>query len=64
MGGICCEDMFAEYYLELSLTKNGMTAWELIQLVGMHFKDVRCQTLSMGITDVYEELILDILKQV
>ncbi|XP_054473164.1 switch-associated protein 70 [Anoplopoma fimbria] len=51
--------------LQLNTKKNCLTAWELIELVGMGYfsKGLNHQTLSMGITDVFQELILDVLKQ-
>jgi hypothetical protein len=68
MGSSWNQDRFAEYKLQLSLQRNngGLSAWELINLVGMaHFsKGMNRQTVSMGITQVYQELILDVLKQV
>uniref|UniRef100_A0A673CVT4 Switch-associated protein 70 n=1 Tax=Sphaeramia orbicularis TaxID=375764 RepID=A0A673CVT4_9TELE len=65
MANTWSEDRFTEYKLELSGNKNCLTAWELIELVGVHFfsKSLNCQTLSMGINEVFQELILDILKQ-
>uniref|UniRef100_A0A8C4YVZ4 Adenosine monophosphate deaminase 3 n=1 Tax=Gadus morhua TaxID=8049 RepID=A0A8C4YVZ4_GADMO len=67
MGSSWNQDRFAEYKLQLSLQRNngGLSAWELINLVGMaHFsKGMNRQTVSMGITQVYQELILDVLKQ-
>ncbi|XP_044064734.1 switch-associated protein 70 isoform X2 [Siniperca chuatsi] len=57
------EEQFADY--KLHKKKNCLTAWELIELLGMgHFsKGMNCQTLSMGINEVFLELILDVLKQ-
>ncbi|CAL8380459.1 unnamed protein product [Arctogadus glacialis] len=67
MGSSWNQDRFAEYKLQLSLQRNngGLSAWELINLVGMaHFsKGMNRHTVSMGITQVYQELILDVLKQ-
>uniref|UniRef100_A0AAQ4PEL9 Switch-associated protein 70 n=1 Tax=Gasterosteus aculeatus aculeatus TaxID=481459 RepID=A0AAQ4PEL9_GASAC len=49
-----------EYFLQQSLS-----AWQLIGLVGSgHFsKGMERQTLSMGVNEVYQELIMDVLKQ-
>uniref|UniRef100_A0A3Q1F6Y5 Switch-associated protein 70 n=1 Tax=Acanthochromis polyacanthus TaxID=80966 RepID=A0A3Q1F6Y5_9TELE len=64
MGSGWSEERFAHYKLQLN-TKSCLTAWELIELVGLgHFsKGLDRQTLSMGITEVFTELILDVLKQ-
>ncbi|XP_037310964.2 switch-associated protein 70 [Pungitius pungitius] len=58
------EEKFADYKLQLK-TNNCLTAWELIELVGMGYfsQGINLQTLSMGITEVFQELILDVLKQ-
>lgn len=60
------EGRFVDYKAQLSLKHNCLNVWELIDLVGMgHFtKGMDRQTTSMGITEVFQELILDILKQV
>ncbi|KAK7913327.1 hypothetical protein WMY93_013538 [Mugilogobius chulae] len=64
MGGIWIEGGFAEYHLEINFQTNSLTVWELIEFVGMHFfKDKSPQTLSTAIKEVFEELILGILKQ-
>ena len=65
MGSGWSEEKFADYKLQLS-TKNFLTAWELVELVGMGYfsKGMTRQTLSLGINEVFQELILDILKQV
>ncbi|CAL8243686.1 unnamed protein product [Lota lota] len=67
MGSSWNQDRFAEYKLQLSLQRNngGLSGWELINLVGMaHFsKGMSLHTVSMGITQVYQALILDVLKQ-
>ncbi|XP_039992074.1 switch-associated protein 70 isoform X2 [Xiphias gladius] len=64
MGGGWSEEKFADYKLQLS-TKNCLTAWELIELVGMGYfsKGMTLQTLSLGINEIFQELILDVLKQ-
>ncbi len=66
MGGSWIEEKFEEYKLQLSSKHQCLNVWELIELVGMgHFsKGMDRQTLSMGINEVFQELILDMLKQV
>uniref|UniRef100_A0A8C2Z7W9 Switch-associated protein 70 n=1 Tax=Cyclopterus lumpus TaxID=8103 RepID=A0A8C2Z7W9_CYCLU len=65
MGSGWSEEKFADYKLQLNTKKNCLTAWELIELVGRRYfsKGMNQQTLSMGITEVFQELILDVLKQ-
>uniref|UniRef100_A0A671W804 Switch-associated protein 70 n=1 Tax=Sparus aurata TaxID=8175 RepID=A0A671W804_SPAAU len=65
MGSGWSEEKFSDYKLQLNKKKNCLTAWELIELVGMGYfsKGLNRQTLSMGITEVFQELILDVLKQ-
>ncbi|KAI4901663.1 hypothetical protein NFI96_012837 [Prochilodus magdalenae] len=65
MGGSWIEEKFEDYKGQLSSKQQCLTAWELIELVGMgHFsKGMDRQTLSMGINEVFQELILDVLKQ-
>ncbi|TTK78898.1 Switch-associated protein 70 [Bagarius yarrelli] len=59
------EGRFADYKAQLSLKQNCLNVWELIELVGMGYftKGMDHQTTSIGITEVFNELILDILKQ-
>ncbi|KAF1392826.1 hypothetical protein PFLUV_G00032080 [Perca fluviatilis] len=65
MGSGLNEEKFADYKLQLNKKNNCLSAWELIELVGMGYfsKGMNCQTLSMGIMEVFQELILDVLKQ-
>uniref|UniRef100_A0AAZ3R068 SWAP70 N-terminal EF-hand domain-containing protein n=1 Tax=Oncorhynchus tshawytscha TaxID=74940 RepID=A0AAZ3R068_ONCTS len=65
MGGSWVEERFEDYKLELSIKQQSLSAWELITLVGTgtFSKGVDRQTLSMGITEVFHELILDVFKQ-
>ncbi|KAM6943474.1 switch-associated protein 70-like [Xenentodon cancila] len=58
------EERFADYKLHLS-TKSSLSVWELIELVGMSYRSkiVDRHTLSVGINEVFNELILDMLKQ-
>lgn len=66
MGGRWSEENFADYKLQLHAKKNCLNVWELIELLGMGYfsKDMNRQTVSMGINEVFQELILDVLKQV
>lgn len=66
MGGSWVEERFEDYKLLLNTKQQSLSAWELIALVGSgHFsKGVDKQALSMGVNEVYLELILDVLKQV
>ncbi|XP_034031743.1 switch-associated protein 70b [Thalassophryne amazonica] len=65
MGGSWVEERFEDYKLKLNASQQCLSVWELITLVGSgHFsKGIDRQTLSMGIHEVYQELILDVLKQ-
>uniref|UniRef100_A0A1A8KP97 Switch-associated protein 70 n=1 Tax=Nothobranchius kuhntae TaxID=321403 RepID=A0A1A8KP97_NOTKU len=65
MGGSWVEERFEDYKLKLNSKRQCLLVWELISLVGSgHFsKGMDHQTLSMGINEVYQELILDVLKQ-
>lgn len=66
MGGSWIEEKFEDYKLQLTSQHQCLSVWELIELVGMgqFSKGMDRQTLSMGITEVFQELILDVLKQV
>ncbi|KAI9547561.1 Switch-associated protein 70 [Dissostichus eleginoides] len=65
MGGSWVEERFEDYKVQLSVRQQSLNAWELILLVGSRqfIKGMDRQTLSMGITEVYQELIMDVLKQ-
>ncbi|XP_038594197.1 switch-associated protein 70-like [Micropterus salmoides] len=65
MGSGWSKEKFADYKLQLNTKKNCLTAWELIELLGIGYfsKGMNRQTLSMGINEVFQELILDVLKQ-
>ncbi|XP_029909122.1 switch-associated protein 70b [Myripristis murdjan] len=65
MGGSWVEERFEDYKLELNAKQQCLSVWELISLIGSgHFsKGIDRSTLSMGINEVYQELILDVLKQ-
>ncbi|XP_076012355.1 switch-associated protein 70 [Genypterus blacodes] len=64
MGSSWRDENFADYKLQQDV-QNYLNAWELIELVGMgqFSKGLIRQTLSMGINEVFQELILDVLKQ-
>ena len=66
MGGSWVEERFEDYKLQLDAEQQCLNAWALIRLVGsgQFSKGMDRQTLSMGINEVYQELILDVLKQV
>lgn len=66
MGGSWIEEKFENYKMQLNFKQQCLNVWELIELIGMgHFsKGMDRQTLSMGISEVFQELILDVLKQV
>ncbi|KAJ8249281.1 hypothetical protein GJAV_G00233130 [Gymnothorax javanicus] len=65
MGGSWVEERFEEYRTQLSRKQQCLNVWELIELIGTgHFSmGMDRQTLSMGINEVFHELILDVLKQ-
>ncbi|KAM9807836.1 switch-associated protein 70b [Neosynchiropus ocellatus] len=65
MGGIWVEERFESYKLHLDAKQQCLSAWDLIRLVssGQFSKGMDLQTLSMGINEVYQELIMDVLKQ-
>ncbi|XP_029954516.1 switch-associated protein 70 [Salarias fasciatus] len=64
MGSVWSEPRFADYKLKMK-TKTWLTAWELIELVGLGYfsQGVNRHSMSMGIDAVFIELILDVLKQ-
>lgn len=66
MGSGWSEEKFADYKLQLNAKRNCLTVWELIDLIGMgsFSTGMNRQTMSMGIGEVFQELILDVLKQV
>lgn len=64
MGSGWSEEKLANYRLQLH-PKSSLSAWDLIDLVGAAFcKGLHPQTVSMGISGVFQELILDVVKQV
>lgn len=66
MGSGWSEEKFASYKFQLNIKKDCLNAWELIELVGMIYfsKGMSSQMLSMGINEIFQEFILDVLKQV
>uniref|UniRef100_A0A669DAU8 Switch-associated protein 70 n=1 Tax=Oreochromis niloticus TaxID=8128 RepID=A0A669DAU8_ORENI len=64
MGTVWSKESFAEYKQRQN-SKNFLSAWELIELVGMGYfcKGLNRQILAMGINEVFNELILDVLKE-
>nr|XP_057945206.1 switch-associated protein 70 isoform X2 [Doryrhamphus excisus] len=64
MGNKWSEEKFSDANLQLN-RRSCLTAWEMIQLVGTgtFSKGMDRQSLSMGINEVFQELILDVLKQ-
>lgn len=66
MGCSWNEGRFEDYKMRLSAKKHNLNAWELIELIGLgHFtRGINPQTVSMGINEVYQELVLDVIKQV
>ncbi|XP_056273829.1 switch-associated protein 70b isoform X1 [Pseudoliparis swirei] len=65
MGGSWVEERYEDYKMQLTSSQQSLTGWALIGLVGSgHFsKGSERQALSMGINGVYQELIMDVLKQ-
>ncbi|XP_029000288.1 switch-associated protein 70 [Betta splendens] len=65
MGAAWSDDAFSKYKLQLSSREHRATAWELIELVGAGYYSLcgHRHALSLGINEVFQELILDVLKQ-
>lgn len=65
-GGGGGEGRWSEEKLRLSLKSNSLTVWELLHLLGSGYfsKGLSHHSLSMGISELFQELILDVLKQV
>eukprot|EP00066_Takifugu_rubripes_P005765 XP_003970057.1 PREDICTED: switch-associated protein 70-like [Takifugu rubripes] len=64
-GGGGGEGRWSEEELRLSLKSNSLTVWELLHLLGSGYfsKGLSHHSLSMGISELFQELILDVLKQ-
>lgn len=60
------QELFERYKISLDANWEGLSAWELIELIGngRFSKGMDGPTVSMGINEVFSELILDVLKQV
>ncbi|KAF7486186.1 switch-associated protein 70 [Marmota monax] len=65
MGGGWQQEQFEHYKINFDDSKDGLSAWELIELIGngQFSKGMDRQTISMAINEVFNELILDVLKQ-
>ncbi|XP_057604949.1 switch-associated protein 70 [Hippopotamus amphibius kiboko] len=65
MGGGWQQEQFENYKINFDDSKDGLSAWELIELIGngQFSKGMDRQTVSMAINEVFNELILDVLKQ-
>ncbi|XP_030056854.1 switch-associated protein 70 [Microcaecilia unicolor] len=65
MGGGWQQAQFEDYKVGLDAKQNGLSVWELIELIGsgQFSKGMDRQTVSMAINEVFSELILDVLKQ-
>uniref|UniRef100_A0ACB8G454 Switch-associated protein 70 n=1 Tax=Sphaerodactylus townsendi TaxID=933632 RepID=A0ACB8G454_9SAUR len=65
MGSGWHQEQFENYKISLDASREGLSAWELIELIGSgrFSKGMDRQTVSMAINEVFNELILDILKQ-
>ncbi|KAM8939990.1 switch-associated protein 70 [Pelodytes ibericus] len=65
MGGGWQQALFEDYKIALHKKKVGLSAWELIELIGsgQFSKGMDYTTVSMAINEVFNELVLDILKQ-
>ena len=57
MGVSWQQEQFENYKINFDDSKDGLSVWELIELVGNG-------QFSKGINEVFNELILDVLKQV
>lgn len=66
MGAGWQQEQFDHYKIALNTSREGLSAWELIDLIGsgQFSKGMDRQTVSMAINEVFNELILDVLKQV
>uniref|UniRef100_A0A8C6FCA1 Switch-associated protein 70 n=3 Tax=Monodontidae TaxID=9747 RepID=A0A8C6FCA1_MONMO len=65
MGGGWQQEQFENYKINFDDSKDGLSVWELIELIGngQFSKGMDRQTVSMAINEVFNELILDVLKQ-
>ncbi|TRY83184.1 hypothetical protein DNTS_000682 [Danionella cerebrum] len=68
LGAMGCswnEGRFEEYKTQLNAKKSHLNAWELIELIdlGNFTKGIDPQTVSVAINEVYQELVMDVIKQ-
>ncbi|XP_045644802.1 switch-associated protein 70 [Ursus americanus] len=65
MGGGWQQEQFEHYKINFDDSKDGLSVWELVELIGngQFSKGMDRQTVSMAINEVFNELILDVLKQ-
>ncbi|KAM9081403.1 switch-associated protein 70 [Megaptera novaeangliae] len=65
MGGGWQQEEFENYKINFDESKDGLSVWELVELIGngQFSKGMDRQTVSMAINEVFNELILDVLKQ-
>uniref|UniRef100_K7G8C5 Switch-associated protein 70 n=1 Tax=Pelodiscus sinensis TaxID=13735 RepID=K7G8C5_PELSI len=65
MGAGSQQEQFEHYRINFGASQKGLSAWELIELIGsgQFNKGMDRQTISMAINEVFNELILDVLKQ-
>uniref|UniRef100_A0A8C5QPH8 Switch-associated protein 70 n=1 Tax=Leptobrachium leishanense TaxID=445787 RepID=A0A8C5QPH8_9ANUR len=65
MGGGWQQALFEDYRLGLHRKQSGLSVWELIELIGsgQFSKGIDRTTVTMAINEVFNELVLDILKQ-
>lgn len=65
MGSGWQQALFEDYKISLHDKQKGLSVWELIQLIGsgQFSKGTDFTTVSMAINEVFNELVLDVLKQ-
>ncbi|CAN2391031.1 Pleckstrin homology domain [Pristimantis euphronides] len=65
MGSGWQQALFEDYKISLHDKQKGLSVWELIELIGsgQFSKDTDFTTVSMAINEVFNELVLDVLKQ-
>lgn len=66
MGSGWQQALFEDYKISLHDKQKGLSVWELIELIGsgQFSKGTDFTTVSMAINEVFNELVLDVLKQV
>ncbi|XP_069596068.1 switch-associated protein 70 [Ranitomeya imitator] len=65
MGSGWQQALFEDYKISLHDKQKGLSVWELIELIGsgQFSKGTDSTTVSMAINEVFNELVLDVLKQ-